>query len=390
MTQKWPEVALGDVVTIERSVRAPDDIEAGCRYVGLEDIESGGREITSHEVEAGQLASAKFEFNERHILYGKLRPYLAKIALPEFHGVCSTDILPVLPGPKIDRTYLCQFLRQPSMVDFAASRSSGVNLPRLAPAELARFRVPLPSIEEQRRVAAVLDQADAVRTKRRRALDLLDTLNGSVFLDMFGEHGSDGSSWETRPLSDATDLIQIGPFGSLLHQTDYVQGGVPLVNPMHIVDGQIVVDPRHTVGNGKAATLGRYRMSEGDIVMGRRGEMGRCAVVRREDAGLICGSGSLFLRPAPDVTTSPYLQALLSSDQVKRALERKSLGITMPNLNSAMVETLEVPVPPVDLQRRFADRVAEVEEERRRLERSADRLDELFASLQHRAFRGEL
>jgi len=138
--REWPTVALADVAAIERDAIQPEQIEDDTIYVGLENIETGGAFSEVGQVDAGALASSKFRFSSRHVLYGKLRPYLAKIACPEFSGICSTDILPILPGPKIDRRYFFHYLRQPSMVDYANSRAVGANLPRLGPSR----RWPLP------------------------------------------------------------------------------------------------------------------------------------------------------------------------------------------------------------------------------------------------------
>jgi type I restriction enzyme S subunit len=145
------------VATIERYAIQPEAISQGTAYLGLEHIERGGAILGAKSVDEGELASSKFRFTERHLLYGKLRPYLAKIACPDFSGICSTDILPILPGPDLERRFLCYFLRQPTMVDYANSRAAGVNLPRLSPSALAEFEIPLPPIAEQRRIADVLD-----------------------------------------------------------------------------------------------------------------------------------------------------------------------------------------------------------------------------------------
>jgi len=180
-------VALQDVATIERQVVEPSEIEDGTLYVGLENIESGGRFIGVSPVDAGELASSKFAFTQRHVLYGKLRPYLAKVARPDFEGICSTDILPILPGPDLDRGYLTWLLLTPQMVALAASRATGANLPRLSPTALAEMSVPLPPLSEQRRISEILDKADALRAKRREAIAQLNTLARAIFLDMFGD-----------------------------------------------------------------------------------------------------------------------------------------------------------------------------------------------------------
>jgi type I restriction enzyme S subunit len=170
MNGTWRTVAISDVATIERSSLQPDEIKDGTTSVGLENIETGGAFLDPKPVKAGALASSKFQFTDRHILYGKLRPYLAKIACPDFSGICSTDILPIRPSKEINRRYLFHFLRQPLMVNYANSRAVGVNLPRLSPSTLAEFKVPLPPIAQQRRIAEVLDRAEALRTMRRTVL----------------------------------------------------------------------------------------------------------------------------------------------------------------------------------------------------------------------------
>jgi len=201
----WPTAALRDVAKIERSSISPGDIASGSRYVGLEHIESGGGAVSFGHVTNGELASSKFRFGPNHILYGKLRPYLAKIVNPEFAGICSTDILPISPGDRVNLRYLLHFLRRPETVDWASSRATGVNLPRLSPRELSSLEIPLPPLDEQRRIAAILDKADSLRRKRKRALDLLDGLTQSIFQAMFGSTVS--GKILTQPLSAVTSEI---------------------------------------------------------------------------------------------------------------------------------------------------------------------------------------
>ena len=90
---KWTSAPLGELAKIERESIAPAAIVSGSRYVGLEHIENGGGTLSFGSVSNGELASNKFKFGPHHILYGKLRPYLAKIVCPDFEGICSTDML---------------------------------------------------------------------------------------------------------------------------------------------------------------------------------------------------------------------------------------------------------------------------------------------------------
>jgi len=186
-------VRLHHVVELEREGIQPDEISGGTWYVGLENIDSKGHFVNVERVEAGMLASTKFRFGPEHLLYGKLRPYLKKIARPTFEGICSTDIIPIRVGRHVDRNFLFYYLRQPKIVQLATTRAVGINLPRLSPKILEQFEVLLPPIKQQKRIAAILDKADALREKRQEAIAKLGMLTRSCFIDMFGDPGTSGT-----------------------------------------------------------------------------------------------------------------------------------------------------------------------------------------------------
>ena len=269
------------------------------------------------------------------------------------------------------------------------SRGVGSTFINISGDELSNFPVPALTLAEQRRIAEVLDKAEALRAKRRAALAQLDSLTQSLFLDLFGDPAINPKKWPKASLNDCTEKIQIGPFGSLLHQEDYVADGIPLVNPKHIQSGAIATNHRESVTQRKYDQLETYHLRQGDIVMGRRGEMGRCAIVSGNEP-LLCGTGSLIIRPDNKRTSALFLCAILSTQQMKEAFERLSLGQTLPNLNSGIVGKFMLPLPPLDLQHEFARRVAAVEKLKTAQRAALAELDALFASLQHRAFRGEL
>jgi type I restriction enzyme S subunit len=141
---RWATEPLSKIATIDRNSISSADIKSGSRYVGLDHIEAGGGSIRFGSVINGELASNKFQFGPNHILFGKLRPYLAKVVCPDFEGICSTDIIPISPSERVDKRYLLHFLRRPETIAWAAGRATGVNLPRLSPKELASLEIPLP------------------------------------------------------------------------------------------------------------------------------------------------------------------------------------------------------------------------------------------------------
>jgi type I restriction enzyme S subunit len=176
----WEVLKLSQIAIIERNGIDASSIESGTTYIGLENIQQGGDFLNVGTVEQGELASNKFRFTNQHLLFGKLRPYLCKIARPNFHGICSTDILPILPQTNMNREYLLSVLRHPHFVDMATSLSTGANLPRLSPTELGKFPIPLPPFPLQQSFARQIEELETIKTRARAQLLELDALFASL------------------------------------------------------------------------------------------------------------------------------------------------------------------------------------------------------------------
>ena len=181
--------------------------------------------------------------------------------------------------------------------------------------------------------------------------------------------------------------------GLLLHKSDYVENGIPLVNPAHITAVGIEPDFRKTVSDATVQKLSSYVMHKGDIVIGRRGEMGRCALVTDIEDGWLCGTGSFFIKPSPRCD-SGYLVRFLRSDACKQRLEKIAGGAVMPNLSNTDLSNLSFDLPSPEEQRAICNAIDEVAAETQRLEsiyqRKLAALDDLKKSLLHQAFAGLL
>lgn len=165
--------------------------------------------------------------------------------------------------------------------------------------------------------------------------------------------------WEVRKLGELA-TFRTGPFGSALHKSDYTSNGVPIVNPMHIIDNQIVPTQSMTITEQAATTLSEFRLKPGEVVIGRRGDMGRCAVVRSEHLGWLCGTGSMIVRPSVGLDVD-FLQRVLSSPSVISAIEETSVGSTMINLNQATLSGLAIQTPQPPEQRAIATALSDVD-----------------------------
>lgn len=395
MKAGWTEVALGDVARIDRRSVTAAGIAEGTLYVGLEDIDAGGGAVRPHPVRAGELGSNKFVFDSQHILYGKLRPYLAKIASAPGSGICSTDILPIRPTG-VDRAFLLHFLRQPAMVGHAAARSSGANLPRLAPTELEKFRLPLPPLEEQKRIAAILDKADELQAKRRAAITHLDSLTQAIFLDMFGDRITRTQSGPREPLAG----LVVRPLrnGAYFEQDRYRTGdaGVEMVHMSDAFGGVVSTGELRRV-DVSAAELDRYGLTSNDLLVARRslnfaGSAKPCRIPDLESTGpLIYESSLIRVSPDSSVLDVSYLYGLLANEEFRR---REILpfvtGATISGISQSNLAKVEIPTPPLEDQIRFAQRADSIVRKSTLFCNHRDVLSDLVSSVQARAFRGEL
>ena len=390
----WRNVALQEVADIERDIIDPSAITDGTTYIGLENIETGGLFVNVRSVTSGELASTKFTFTDKHILYGKLRPYLIKIARPTFSGICSTDILPILPRPELDRDYLSYFLRQPSMVDLATSRSTGANLPRLSPKILAEFSISLPPIAQQKRIAAILDKAEELRSLRRQALGALDAIAQSIFLEMFGDPTTNPKSWIRVRFSDLLSAIESGRSPNCLDRpVEDEEWGVLKLGAVTWCEYNPLENKALPSNEKPDLSL---EVKPGDLLFTRKNTfelVAACALVRSTPPHLLLPDLIFRFRTKPNAPIDLcFLHQLLINPAKRREIQKLASGSasSMPNISKTKLETVLIEVPPLSLQQEFARRVEAIEQLKTTHRQSLTQLDALFASLQHRAFRGEL
>ncbi|MGE0496943.1 MAG: restriction endonuclease subunit S [Ramlibacter sp.] len=258
----------------------------------------------------------------------------------------------------------------------------------------SRVVVPVPPLPEQRRIIAILDEAfEGIATAKANAEKSLQSAREILPTHVDALLEPTEADWSTGPLSAFVESISTGPFGSMLHKSDYVTDGVPLVNPINIVDGCIIPSSDKQIDDDTAARLRSYLLREGDIVVGRRGEIGRCAVVSSKQEGWLCGTGCFFIRPSPLVEPE-FIAYLIRSRPYRARLEAASTGATMQNLSNSALSDLEVTLPRRAEQKRL---LAALEAVRLQTERLCETyrsklaaLDELKKSLLHQAFSGAL
>ena len=250
---------------------------------------------------------------------------------------------------------------------------TGAAIPHIYFKDYGKSIVPFPPLADQQRIVAELDCLNEMIALKQEQLKEFDKLAQSIFYDMFGD-----GNWKSRKIKDIAK-VKIGPFGSSLHQYDYITGGTPLVNPIHMINGKIVVDNDFTITEEKKTELTSYLLKTNDIVFGRRGDIGRCALVTDKENGYLCGTGSMFVRFDIDIDPT-YALCELSSKEIKKYLLDNAKGATMLNINGGIVENIPIPLPPLVLQQQFAEKIQAIEAQKELVKKSIAETQQLLDS----------
>ena len=311
--------------------------------------------------------------------------------LPE-KATINSSLLLIRSGDNILAKYLYHYLNSPYFQSIVQSKLNGATTPHLYQRDITEFPVFLPSILEQQRIVAILDEAfEAIAAARANAEQNRQNARALFESYLQSAFSQRGEGWVDTTIAAATGGVFTGPFGSLLHKSDYIEHGIPLVNPAHITSVGIEPDLRKTVSEETAQRLSNYIMRTGDIVIGRRGEMGRCAIVTDVEDGWLCGTGSFVIKPS-ERCDARYLVRLLRSESCKTQLENIAGGAVMPNLSNTDLSNFPIILPPIDMQRSVLRKIDLMAEKIQHLEslyqRKIAALDELKQSLLQQAFNG--
>ncbi len=296
------------------------------------------------------------------------------------------------PKLNIEPRFVLWFMRWAADRNLFARLTSTTSIAHLTKAKLQEIPISVPPLAEQKRIAGILDAADALRAKRCEALAQLDTLLQSTFLDMFGDPVTNPMGWEVVPVTAAVEGkygIKAGPFGSALKKEDYVAAGYRIYGQEQVIAGRFDIGDYY-IDDQKFKKLENCAVKAGDILVSLVGSYGKVLIVPDGIEPGIINPRLLKITPRKELVTSLYLATLIQNESTQRKLESMSHGGTMGILNAGLLKQISVPTPPLDLQRRFAAIVESVERQKARMRSHLTELDALFASLQDRAFKGEL
>lgn len=277
---------------------------------------------------------------------------------------------------EIDNTFL--FYSLLGKQSYFEKNATGSTFKAISSKTVSNTTLSIPPKSTQLAIVSELDKINELIRLKKEQLKDFDNLAQSLFYEMFGDPVENEKGWEVKKIGDLA-LVKTGPFGSMLHKEDYICDGIPLVNPVHMKDFKIVPDLDFTISKEKASELENYLLKSNDVVFARRGDIGRCAIVSEAEQGFICGTGSLFVRFSKEIE-SIFIMYIIRCDSFSKHLISKAKGATMLNINSNTIADLRIPLPPLSLQRLFAQRIEQIEREKSEVQKSIQDLETLLAS----------
>ncbi|MEG4294132.1 restriction endonuclease subunit S [Microcoleus sp. C2C3] len=396
----WPLVALGDIFDIARggSPRPiqnyiTDDVD-GVNWIMIADASESSKYITSTKkrIRKEGVKNSRMVYPGDFVLTNSMsfgRPYIMKTS------GCIHDGWLVLSNrlENVDSNYFFHLLGSNAVYLEFARRAAGATVKNLNIDLVKGVQIPLPPLEEQKRIAEILDRAEELRSKRREAIAQLDTLTQAIFFEMFGEPVLNGWAMETiaEIVHPSSGSIRTGPFGSNLLHSEFVEEGVAVLGIDNAVANEFRWGERRFISELKYRGLKHYTVRPGDVIITIMGTCGRCAVVPDNIPVAINTKHLCCITLNPAKCLPRFLHAYFLLHPIARQyLNQTKKGAIMAGLNMAIIKSMPIFIPSLSLQKEFTRRAEAVDKLKAAHRASLSELDALFASLQHRAFRGEL
>lgn len=379
---KWKYEPLSEVAPAERSDLefAPDE---EVWHLNLDQIESDtGRILGKKVAPASEAGNSTYVFDERNVLYSKLRPYLNKVVRPTEPGIATTELVPLRPKSEaLDPDYLTYYLRSPAFLTFATERVAGAKMPRMIMSKFWQHRIPLPPPTEQRRIVELLDQADALRRMRREADALAERVLPALFYQMFGDPATNPMGWEETTLAQACEIVTGNTPSRKVKE--YFGGEIPWARPADL-DATLPLFETEEYLTESGAEVGRLVPENSILVCCIGATLGKVGLAGTEMA---INQQINALLPSKRCTSEFLYTFCTLTAGVFRGAARKS---TLPILNKTRFGEQRLVVPPIEKQEEFSRAFRHSLRIGPFRATSAKALNDLFTLMLQRAFSGEL
>ena len=402
---KWPFVSLGDVLESAEVfvdgdwVESKDqDVNGDVRLIQLADIGDGyyidksSRFLTSEK--ARELRCTFLEKGD--VLVARMPDPLGRACI--FPGdlkrsVTVVDVCIIRPNPEEhDARWLMHCLNAPVCRNQMADFATGTTRTRISRGNLTKIKIPVPPLEEQKRIAEILDRAQSLISKRREAIGQLDTLTQAIFLEMFGDPVSNPKGWDMgKTLGDVAELVSGITKGRKLNGKAVRE--IPYLAVVNVQDRRLDLTIIKTI-EATEDEISRYKLQVNDLLLTEGGDpdkLGRGTLWNGELPECIHQNHIYRVRITSNQIHPLFLNWLIGSQRGKKYFLKQAKQTTgIATINMTQLRGFSLLIPPLDLQQEFACRVEAIEKLKAAHRASLSELDILFASLQHRAFRGGL
>lgn len=370
----------------------PGNEDEAFEYIDLSAIDQELKAITgARTVQCAEAPSrARQLVQEGDVLVSTVRPNLNGVAMvpPHLDGATASTGFCVIRANRaaLEPGYVFHWVKSPAFVLSMVAQATGASYPAVSDRIVLDSEIPLPPLSEQRRIVAILDKADALRTKRREALAQLDRLAQSMFVEMFGDPKSNPLGWPTAKLEDVATKITDGE-----HLTpERKEHGIKLLSARNIQDGYLAFGDVDYVDEAEYQRISkRCKPEPGDVLISCSGSIGRVAPVETKEPLALVRSAAL-VKPNYDKVTTRFLEMWLRTPFMNREMLKSAKSSSQANLFQGPIRGLPILLPPRGLQLTFDRQIAALRHVRDAQRSSALRLKSLFASLQNHAFQGEV
>jgi type I restriction enzyme S subunit len=394
---RWQTLPLGECAeSVDYGVTASARLEPkGLKFLRITDIQNGAVnwdtvpwcECNSKSARESQLHSGDIVFARTGATTGK--SFLIRDC--PSGAVFASYLIRVRVGKNVHPAYVSHFFQTPEYWAQITRGARGVAQPGVNATTLKAIKIPLAPLAEQRRIAAILDKADALRAKRRGVVTHLNALNDAIFLDIFGDPATNPKSWPRNTIGELALKFSDGPFGSNLKTADYTETGVRVVRLQNIGVGEFLDEDKAFISEDHFRKLRKHECHPGDVLIGTLGDPNLRACIQPNWLTIALNKADCVqFRPDARIATAPYICALLNHPSMGRMAQELMHGQTRVRISMGRLRDLEVPVPPVEVQQSFGIQVVASEGLRTLNLAWLGEADALFNSLQSRAFRGQL
>ena len=290
----------------------------------------------------------------------------------------------VLRAKKVDVDYLKHVLKNMDLMPYV----NGATRLKLTKSSAEKIKIPLPPLAEQKRIAAILDKAAEIKSKREQAIAKLNELAQSTFMEMFGDPISNEKKWQQEKLASLVKGkygVKAGPFGSALKKEEYVERGYKIYGQEQVIAGSMTIGAYY-ISREKYKQLSSCSIEEGDVLVSLVGSFGKVLVVPQVFEEGIINPRLLKISPDKAKILPHFLSEFLKNEQVQEKLKSNAHGGTMGILNAGLLKDLELIVPPISLQEKFITLREKFKSRAKKMHESDKALRQLLNSLQHQAF----